>query len=412
VNKTMLVLRHELLTNVTRKSYLFVAFGIPLIVAAVVLGISLLGGDDGTPAPAPGVAVPDHPDLRVEGYFDQAGIIQVQSPAVPEGVLVEYASQEALEPALESGEIAAYYLVPDNYLRDGQVIYVNPDYRFVNYRGQSWVMESTLTINLLGNDAEELDHFWNAMRVQERPLAQAAQDMGNSEQLFGIPYATTMVFYFVIIMAASMLMSSVSEEKKNRVIEIMLLSVSPRQLLAGKILGLGIAGLIQVVAWVGTLYAVVNVGGVALNLPAGFSFPPNMLPWALVFFLLGYAVYASLMAGVGALAPNIKESSQAVILVLWPLILPLFLIAIMIEQPHAPLATILSLIPFTAPTVMMMRLSLGGVPFWQPLLAAALLAGTAVLVVRAVARLFRAQTLLAGQPLTPRRFYEALVRGH
>jgi len=79
------------------------------------------------------------------------------------------------------------------------------------------------------------------------------------------------------------------------------------------------------------------------------------------------------------------------------------------EAPHAALPTALSLFPLTAPVVMIMRLTIGGVPFWQPLLAAGLMALTAVFVVRSVANMFRAQTLLSGQPFSARRFYKALL---
>jgi ABC-2 type transport system permease protein len=114
---------------------------------------------------------------------------------------------------------------------------------------------------------------------------------------------------------------------------------------------------------------------------------------------------------VGALVPNLREASQLTFIVILPLIIPLMLISVMIEDPHGALSTGLSLFPLTAPVVMMVRLAAGNVPGWQPPLAALLVVGTAGLLVAGVARLFRAQTLLAGQAFSLKRLVEALRGG-
>jgi ABC-2 type transport system permease protein len=114
------------------------------------------------------------------------------------------------------------------------------------------------------------------------------------------------------------------------------------------------------------------------------------------------------MAAVGALVPNLREASQATFVVIMPMLIPLLTISILIDQPDGPLATVLSIFPLTAPVAMMTRLAGTDVPLWQVLLAVLLLAGTVVLIVRAVANMFRAQTLLSGQPFNLRRFFSAL----
>jgi ABC-2 type transport system permease protein len=226
---------------------------------------------------------------------------------------------------------------------------------------------------------------------------------------FFIPYVAMLSLYLVIMMSASLLLHSVGNEKKNRVMEVLLLSVSPRQMLTGKIVGLGILGLLQAAIWLGTGYGLLRVGGQTLDLPVEFALPPSILVWGIVFFLLGYAVYASLMASLGALAPNPKEASQGVILVIWPLLIPMLFLVVLIENTHGPLATALSLFPLTAPIAMMTRLAAGGVPPWQPVLSAGLLLATAILIVRATAGIFHAQILLSGQPVSVRQFYLAFL---
>jgi len=128
-----------------------------------------------------------------------------------------------------------------------------------------------------------------------------------------------------------------------------------------------------------------------------------------VFFVLGYILYGSLMAGVGALVPNLREASQATTLVILPMMVPMFLISVLVEEPNGLISMVLSLFPFTAPVAMMTRLAAVSLPFWQPLLAALLLIGTCYLVVRAVAGMFRAQNLLSGQAFNIKLFIRALL---
>jgi len=128
-----------------------------------------------------------------------------------------------------------------------------------------------------------------------------------------------------------------------------------------------------------------------------------------VYFLLGYAMYASLMAGLGAMVPNLREASQATCVVILPLIIPLFFINALIGQPGSTLSVVLSLFPLTSPVAMMTRLATGSVPWWQPFLAAVLQGLTALLIVKSVAGMFRAQYLLTGQAFNVKLFLKALV---
>ncbi|MFQ5857355.1 MAG: ABC transporter permease, partial [Anaerolineae bacterium] len=289
------------------------------------------------------------------------------------------------------------------------LIYINPDYSWTGSNNQSWVMRQTLTANLLDNEPERIQRFWNVMDLEVKALAPSQKRDENNPLTFVVPYATMMIFYVVILMSSSLLLNSVTVEKQNRVMEILMSSIRPSQLLSGKIIGLGITGLLQTMIWFGTGYTLLRLSGRTFDLPPGFELPPSILVWGVVFFLLGYAVYASLMAALGALVPNLKEGSQATILVIWPTLIPMLLMVILIQQPHGAIATGLSLFPLTAPMTMMLRLSVGGVSWWQPLLAAGLLLITVYFILRAVARVFRAQYLLSGQTFSAKRFLGALL---
>ena len=131
----------------------------------------------------------------------------------------------------------------------------------------------------------------------------------------------------------------------------------------------------------------------------------------LVYFLLGYALYASLMAGIGALVPDIKAGSQASSLVLIPLFIG-YLLSVMpftLEVPNGVLAITISLFPLTSPVAMVMRMTITAVPLWQLSLSLGLLVVTVILVLRAVGKIFRTQMILSGQTFTVRRYLRALL---
>jgi ABC-2 type transport system permease protein len=407
MNKTLLVLKHEIITILSRPSFLFAMFGIPIIGAVVFIVAAQLSKAN----PAQNILtqiISSPPTVQTEGYVDQSGIIKEIPASVQPGLLVAFPDEASASQALAQGKISAYYIIPVDYIHSGKITYTRPDFNPLTSSGQSSLLEWILQVNLLGGDIQLASLINGPKNLKVTSLSPAPQREQSNLLTFFLPYAVTMLYYIIILSAASLLLSSVAKEKENRVMEILMVSVTPRQLLTGKIVGLGLLGLLQTIAWVGTGRILLARSGTTFNLPIAFQLPPSFLIWALIFFLLGYAVYASLMAGLGALVPNLREASQATILVIFPLIIPIFLLSVLINEPHGFLATFLSIFPLTAPVAMMTRLSAGEVPFWQTLLSAALLAVTAVLVVRAVARMFRAQTILSGQPFSRKVFFDAL----
>jgi ABC-2 type transport system permease protein len=117
---------------------------------------------------------------------------------------------------------------------------------------------------------------------------------------------------------------------------------------------------------------------------------------AVIYFVLGFFIYASLMAGLGALMPGSREAAQYTFFIILPLIIPMYVSTALLYEPNGALAVILSLIPFTSPVVMVMRITATDVPLYQIIAGIVLLAVTVVIVINVVARLFRAQSLLSG----------------
>jgi ABC-2 type transport system permease protein len=165
--------------------------------------------------------------------------------------------------------------------------------------------------------------------------------------------------------------------------------------------------LLQIGVWGGGLF-IMNGGSLGslstLGLPQGF------FAWALLYFVLGYLLYASLLGALGALAPSTREGTQFTFLVLLPLFIPLMLNSVLIESPNGGLATFLSLFPLTSPVTMIARLAAGSVPIEQLLLGLALLAITTYGIIVFAARFFRADTLLSFDALNFRRVVREIRR--
>ena len=406
MNKTLLVLKHEIITVLSRPSFLFAIFGIPIIGATIFFAASQLSKRSSAQNLLTQL-ISSPPTVQAEGYIDQSGIIKSIPNSVPTGMLFSFPDESSARQALDDGKISAYYVIPPDYIQTGEINYIRPDFNPIGSSGQSALLEWILKVNLLGGNTQ-VANLINGPKTEYISVSPTPQRDMNNMLTFFLPYGVTMLFYIVLLSAASLLLSSVAKEKENRVMEILMVSVTPMQLLSGKIIGLGVLGLVQIIVWVGTGRILLARSGTTFNLPISFQLPTSFLIWGVIFFVLGYAVYASLMAGLGAMVPNLREASQATIVVIFPLIIPIALISILINEPDSLLAVILSIFPLTSPVAMMTRLSAGGVPFWQTLLAAILLAVTAVFVVRAVATMFRAQTILSGQPFSRKLFINTL----
>jgi ABC-2 type transport system permease protein len=408
MKRTLLVLKHEIVTVLSRRSFLFAMFGIPII-GAIIFFVAGSLNKDSSAQNLLARLVSSQPSVTAEGFVDHSGIIKVIPTSIKPGTLIRYPDESAASQALADGKLAGYYVISADYLQTGKVTAVSTNFNPISSTGQGDILEWVMKVNLLGGDVQLASLLNGPTNLEVDTLSQAPQREESNLLTFFLPYAVTMMFYIIILSAASLLLSSVAKEKENRVIEILMVSVTPRQLLTGKIVGLGLVGLLQTVVWVGTGRILLAQSGMIFNLSSAFQLPTSFLVWGVVFFLLGYAVYASLMAGLGALVPNLREASQATILVIFPLIIPIFLLSVLINDPNGMLAIILSLFPFTSPVTMMLRLSAGTVPLWQTLLSALLLVVTAMLVVRAVARMFRAQTILSGQTFSRKLFFDALL---
>jgi ABC-2 type transport system permease protein len=210
-----------------------------------------------------------------------------------------------------------------------------------------------------------------------------------------------MMLYTTTLMWGQAVLTSVIEEKSNRVVEVIVSAVRPHHLLAGKLLGVGAAGLTQFLAWVLTLVVLSLFGaGIASALGASNKLPeiaPLTLVFFVVYFLLGYLMYSALFAAVGACVNTTQEAQSLAFPVMMPLILAVMLFPMVLQAPDSSLSVGLSLVPFFAPLLMFLRISVLTPPFWQIALSVALCLATIAATVLAAARIYRVGILMYGK---------------
>ncbi|MFA5849676.1 MAG: ABC transporter permease [Bacteroidales bacterium] len=252
------------------------------------------------------------------------------------------------------------------------------------------------------------------------------EKLGMVEIYMGIAYIASFMIYMFIFMFGSMVMRGVIDEKSSRVVEVIISSVKPFELMLGKILGVGSVALVQFLIWigltVGIIFGVQSVIGIDMaksQLPAGMAqsvttlpvdnspmgdimsalsgvnFVPIILAF-MAFFLLGYLLYASMFAAVGSAVDNEADTQQLILPVTLPLIIGLFIMIHTFQYPDSNLSFWGSMIPFTSPMVMMARAPFG-VPAWEMALSIAILFGTFLLMTFISSKIYRVGILMYGK---------------
>ena len=210
--------------------------------------------------------------------------------------------------------------------------------------------------------------------------------------LFGLLLALSLVF------SSTYLIQSLSQEKENRLMEILLSSVSSRQLLTGKVLGLGAAGLVQVVVWVISLPLLLNLASSSIGgALTGIQVPADFWVLGIIYFILGYLMFAVISASVAAVTSTLQEAQSLAGIYSIFNIVPLWTVSLLILFPNSPVWIVLSIFPLTAPVEVMLRLGATGVPLWQLAVSTAVLALAVIGGLLLAARLLRVYMLMYGK---------------
>lgn len=353
--------------------------------------------------------------IMVVGLVDETGLIQEIPAGIPSEMFLPFSDETAARAALEAGEIEQYVHVPADYLASGRVTVYDREF-LISFLGEEmgvafrsaneWMLRYLLEANLTG-DEELVAILRNPVpgSLTERHAVNPPPETDDGGEAMDKVVASAMpyLYFLILIVVSEYLMRSVAAEKENRTAELLLLRLSPRDLMVGKLLGLSIVALLQLLVWLGAGMLMMDWGSDWLNVSA-LSLSPAFFVWAVLFLVFGYLLYASVMAAGGAIAPNAREAGKVTYLLIVPLLPTLMFGRLFAEDPNGTFATALSLFPFSAPSAMVTRLAVADVPLWQPVVSLLGLALTAYVAVLLAARFFRADNLLSDASFSWQRF--------
>ncbi len=235
-------------------------------------------------------------------------------------------------------------------------------------------------------------------KTQKLSGGQASSDSGLGS--FLLSFVMALLIYSTIIGYGAFISSSVIGEKSSKVMEILISSVKPFELMIGKIIGIGLVALTQYAVWIIAALALSGLslkglGGAASKI--NFEIPPLLLFYFVLYFVLGYLIYATLYAATGSIFENEQDAQSLQFPITFLVILAMVFVSLIISKPDSPLATLLSLVPFFAPILMIGRLSVTDVPLWQILLSLVLMAVTFYAILWGSAKIYRIGVLLYGK---------------
>lgn len=434
MNKIGLIIRREYLTRVRKRSFLIMTFLGPILMAAIYIIPIMLAlnsnnenmriavvdeshwfenrfqdNKEHTFVILPGQPIDSVKNLVKENIFDMALYVPPTQLNIPSNAIVYSIRQVPMEVETYISRVMQKEIEDQKLMANG----VDPE-----------IVSAVKTdVNL------------SIMRMDEK---------GNEKETFTkvqftLGIALAMLVYMFIIFFGGQVMQGVAEEKTNRIIEVIVSSVKPFQLMMGKIIGVSLVALTQFVLWIvltGALYLgfsafmglsnpemlssgtvmaqqisnenVMNNESVQSILQIVHSIDfGTIIATFLIFFILGYLLYATLYAAIGSLVDNNTDAQQFTLPVTVPLIVAIISSFYIVNNPDSSLSIWLSMIPFTSPISMMVRIPFG-VPIWQIVLSIVLLAGTFVLMTWIAAKIYRTGILMYGKKLSYKEIFKWL----
>ncbi len=421
--KILVVTQNEFMRRVTSKTFILTTLLGPVLLVAfiavmVMISVSTIDESFSTTEP-----------LRI-GIVDETGVLGT-------GILDQDAGENALvliEPgslddALINQEINAYVRIPSEIITTN----VQPVLHSVDGSGHgvrfmlSETIERSLKDYLLAqnNVAPDvraiLDRsvFLESLAYYDEE-GEISEGVESEDAYFILGGVLGMLMYMGILIYGTLILYGAMEERTTRVVEVIVSSVRPFDLLMGKVLGIGLVGFAQMATWALMLFGATILAAPLIELfidPAMYDLPvnantqeimaaadiplpsisPSILIWFLLYFVGGYLLYGGLFAAVGTMVDSPQESQTLLLPLMMPIIISIMFMGTVIIDPNSTLSVGLSLFPLTSSVPMIVRIAIGGVPLWQVLLSYGLLSGSFLASIWVSARIYRASLLMYGK---------------
>lgn len=422
---TSVIIRREYMERVSKKSFIVTTLVVPILMLAMALlptAIMLFATGE----------------TKTIAVVDDSGLIMPSLQSTDDVKFVDaWTSQEEM---LRNDSIYGVLIIDRNILkRNSGLKLLTPNAASVNIESEiaGQINKILETEKLKAYDIENLDNILSEVKTSVTLQTLRTDDEGEEGESQSAAISSAIgtilnfVLYMFLLMYGSLVMNSIIEEKNNRVLEIVVSSINPKSLMFGKIIGVGLVALTQIVIWALIMFGIttlllpalipadmmaeaqaVNSGtadlasvsidsdvAIALGMFTNIGFVMKIMGLLMLFLIGGYLIYASIFAAIGASVDNIQDASQLQTIGLVPIFIGLFASLAVIADPNSTFAMIMSLIPFTSPMVMMARVPFD-VPGWQIILSLALLYITIIFMIWLAAKIYRIGIFMYGKKPT------------
>jgi ABC-2 type transport system permease protein len=381
MNRTLLIFRHEFWSTVKRTGFIILTLALPVL---ALLGIGIFHIVSGTTKPPAEVT-------RI-GYIDELGGFN-QFTTQNKILFVSFDTTEEATQALIKKDITEYFIIPPDYISTGTLKRYTLQREVQPPPATATAIGNFITSNLLVGEVPadtitRIETPLNLVTTTLNSTGGVASEQGRLTDLI-VPGIFSLLLALALAFSSAYVLQGLGEEKENRLMEILLSSVSTRQLITGKVLGIGAAGLVQVVIWVISIPFLLSLASSSIG---GFiktiQIPANFLVLGVVYFILGYLLFAALSAAVAAVSSTVREAQGLAGIFGIFSIAPLWFYSLLLLFPNSPVWVVFSIFPFSAPVLVMLRLGMTGVPVWQ------LIASIGILILSIIGGLFLAARLL------------------
>ncbi len=358
MNKTYLVFKHEFLNMLRRTGFIIMTLIVPLIFILAIVIYQIVSG-----------AIKPSEEITRIGYVDNLGGFE-QFTNQGNINLVRFNSAEEATKYLIARDVKEYFILDQSYISTGLITLYTLEKQMLPPPEEVTAIKNFLTSNLLSGQVpqptiEIIKAPLNVVAIRITETGAIAPEQGGVGNVL-VPAIFSLLLVLSITFSSAYLLQGLGDEKENRLIEVLLSSVSTRQLIIGKVLGIGAAGLVQVLVWVISTPFIVNfasssIGGFLSTL----QIPLNFLSLCIIYFILGYLLFAVISTAIGAISPSAREGQQLATIFTLSAVCPLWFASAIIMFPNNPVFVFLTIFPLTAPVTLIMRLGSTDVAAWQ-----------------------------------------------
>jgi len=399
-----IIFEEEFSRQLRRTSWRVFTFGVPIVMLLITYVVPLVidnfTNDDSSP------------QIESIGYVDHSGVTDSLT-AIPG--LLRMSGLDVGTQALADQEIRAFFVIPEDYVETGEVDWYRRGSGLAAEDSSGDAFFNVLRMAVADSGLSEIEvarvlqpATYSLFKVDEFGRPDSSGSITDEIAQAAPAFVFALLLLFSIFVGSGSLLQSVTEEKENRMIEMLVTSASSMSIMVGKILGLGAAGLLQIAIWLSVAaFAIPQISAQFTEL-ASLTLDPLLMVLLVAYYFAGYFVFAAFMASIGAASTSVREASQISAIVMIPGVIPIYLSAVIMPNPDGGLARALTFFPLTSSTASMMRVAGGTEKTYEIFLGLLTTALAGVFLLWLSARVFRAGLLLYGQRMGVRTVWQAL----